>query len=276
MKSFRLLCSIPVALVALSLSARAATTPFEEDFDELTLGDTAVPGFVESSTGQWTIVGGTGEAGDHDYQNDLTPLSGGRPSSSLADFSGTLGGTEHVSFTLSATFVLTSASASPTSTLGFAALSTSTVATSTTNYYLADVTQAGTIRLVQIIDGAVSTINGFTADPVANLAGGLVVGHEYTFTLTGTYTGGNAIDLDFTVQDLTTPALSASASASATTALTGTNFGIRNRQQGSSGANFTSTIDDVEVNVNPVPEPSTAMLLGLSAGLFGALRRRRK
>lgn len=257
------------------VSGRAATTPFEEDFDGLTLGDTPVPGFVESATDQWTIVGGSSGAGDQDYQNAVAPVTGGRASSALVNFSGTLGGTEHVSFTLSATFVLTTASVASTSTLGFAALSTSSNATGTTDYYLADVSQAGSIRLVQIVNGAVSTINGFTADPVVNLAGGLVVGHEYQFTLTGTYTGGNAIDLDFTVQDLTTPALSASASSSATTALTGTNFGIRNRQQGTSGATFTSRIDDVQVNVNPVPEPGTGVLLGLSAVLMGLSRRRR-
>jgi hypothetical protein len=61
--------------------------------------------------------------------------------------------------------------------------------------------------------------------------------------------------------------------ASATTALAGTNFGIRNRQQGTGGAPFTSTVDDVQVNA--VPEPGAGMLLGLSAGLLGFWRRRK-
>lgn len=256
---FRFLATALVTLVLSAVSSRAAVvTPYVNDFDSTAVGST--PSDFSSSGGTWSV---TGSGSDHAYQvtaNTSTAMTTGVQVSDL--------GASLKDFTLTSTFTITDLSNVTSSTIGFGLLSN--YVNFANNYYLADISQAGAIRIVYFEGGAAQSngYGGFTANTATNLASALVLGTEYTMTLTGTYTG-SSLALNFTVTDSINTASVTAVDTSAISAAGSNYFGYRLRQNGTGGDAFTVEFDNLSI----VPEPTGLSLLGV--GMFGLLALRR-
>lgn len=250
---FRLHAVMILVLACSSTLARAAVvTPYGNDFDSTAVG--ASPSDFTASGGTWSV---TGAGADHAYQitaNTSTAMTSGVQ---VSDLGATL-----KDFILTSTFTITDLSNATSSTIGFGALSN--FVNFANNYYLADISQAGAIRLVYFEGGAAQSngYGGFNAGTATNLSSSLLANTEYTMTLTGTYTGAS-LALTFTVTDGINTASIAAVDTSAISAAGSNYFGYRMRQNGTGGDAFTVELDNFSI----VPEPASLPLLGL--GLLG-------
>lgn len=261
--------AFPLLLLAAG-SIQAATTPYFEDFDDDTLGS-STPAELAPESGAfstagpgWSVV--AGGINGQSYQNTFT--TDNTASSAGINFAGSLGGSVATAndFSLSTQFrFLTGTGATATVGLGFLGADNAFTA----NGYFVDLgfggTAQGTFRFVR--NGAAqagSTINAGT--PALNVT--------YTLTLSGDYYDSNS---DATNDRLLLTATISGGSLSGTitlddsAAFTGTYFGYRNRNNQS---DLSVQMDNFNLAV--IPEPSTAALLGLTAGVFGFARRRRR
>lgn len=232
-----------LSLCALSASASAAVVVYNNDFST-PIGSGY--GFNESSDAQWYNDTGV-------YNNTIKGDSASAANISLPSVSGN-------NFTMTTVFTV---SAVPTSTftVGFTALSNS----ATTDFYLADVSNTGTLRLGAFNTGSFLAFTGTTLTGTA--IGNLVSTETYTMTLTGTYVG-TALTLELSVNDGTNTAVLTGAAVGA--AKTGNHFGYRNRV---ATAGDTGTISFDSLNVS-IPEPTSSLALGLS--LIGLAFQRRR
>ncbi len=218
------------------------------------------------------------------YQNAFT----GDDTASSASVS--VAGVAGTSFTMSTQFTVNTVNP-PTgsvSTIGFGALGGDAVfsASSLANaYYLADFGYAyamnaaggdkGRLRILALGDtqigySATNTGGNFNGN-TTNLA--IQTGVTYTLRLTGTYSGGS-LSMSLGLFDAAgTTQIGTSATATDATPLTGSNFGIRNRNSSNSSgtSSLNATFDNF--SVTNIPEPSTALLGTL--GALALLRRRR-
>ena len=119
---------------------------------------------------------------------------------------------------------------------------------------------------------ALTSVDGGTQTSSGTLAA--VIGHKYTLTLEGTYSGGT-LTLTGTLLDTDT-LNSITVSGTDTTPSTGTYFGYRVSAYTAIGSGDDSSItaDFDNFSVEGVPEPTSLSLLGMSAAVV-ALRRRR-
>lgn len=232
-----------ISLCALSASASAAVVVYNNDFST-PIG--AGYGFAEASDSQWSASPGI-------YNNTITGDSASAANLSLPSVPGN-------SFTMTTVFTVPTVPANSFS-VGFAALSNS----GTTDFYLADVSNLGTLRLGAFNTGSFAVFTGttLTGTPIGNL----ISAETYTMTLTGTYVG-TTLTLALSINDGTNTATLTGAAAG--TAKTGTYFGYRDRVN-TAGETGTIAFDSLNVSI---PEPTSSLALGLS--LIGAVFRRRR
>jgi hypothetical protein len=191
-------------------------------------------------------------------------------------------------FTITTQFTVASASTAPVNTgvntIGFGALggnATFSGDTAPNAYYLADYSYTGgptatpgdigRLRILSLGD-----TSGFTATNSLNNLDGATTGFAiqkdvtYTLKLTGTYTG-STLNLALGLFDAAgTTQIGTSATAIDTSPLVGSNFGYRER------TGTTTTLDVSYDNFSVVPEPSAALLAGVTGlGLIGIRRRSR-
>jgi len=197
-------------------SAPSLPTSFGDNFDSDTVG-TVPPGFGAASnvnTGgggvnSWSVINSSGS--NNVYETVLTnaPGNGSGTGTSVRGVP-YLGAGLTRNFTYSTNLKVISAPSQYN--IGIIALS-GPESNLSGNYYLAGVTQAGVVFLQSSNGGT----TGLTLGSPTNLPGGLVVGTNYTFTITGTYSG-STLTLAYTVTDGTN---TGSLSATTTSALTG-------------------------------------------------------
>ncbi len=197
-------------------SAPTLPTSFGDNFDD-DATDALPPAFGVSSninTGgggvnEWSVVNESGT--NNVYQAVLTNAPG-NGSGSATSIAGVpyLGGGINRNFTYSTNLKVVSAPSQYN--IGIVALSGAESDLSG-DYYRAGVNQSGSVFL-QSSNGRTT---GLTLGTATNLPGGLVVGTNYTFTITGTYSD-STLTLAFTVTDGTH---TGSLSATTTTPLTG-------------------------------------------------------
>lgn len=252
---------LALCFVAGASPAQAVTTPYSDNFNSSTVG-TGAANFTATG-GTWAIVG-SGSA--NAYQGTISA-----PGTFLSTLQATDLGSSLKDFAISSTFVITDASATASNaTIGFGFLSnTSNLGT---NYYLADISQTGVVRLLYFEGGAAqaSGYNGFTSNTSVNLSSSLSVGTVYTMTLTGTYTG-STLNMNFSVTDGAATASISAADLSPLSTAANNNFGYRLRQNAAAPDAFTVEFDNFSI----VPEPaSVALLLGGISILLLAQRRR--
>lgn len=276
-------------VLAIVPSLQAATLSYSNNFDSETTGN-AAPSMPQSGTGtfaelvdsNWSAatggLTGAGSATDKVYLANSSSTSSSTQISTL-NFSPPIAGNN---FTQSVDFNLTTFTAGGTGSgngnttrVGFGVLGAS--ANFSTSYYLADFVVAGNvsspaagsrvgdIRLLEISgDGQINS----TSSAQSNLA---VNGTDnYRMTLVGIYSGGG-LTLNYSVTNLTTSA-SVSVNGIDSSPLTGANLGFRNSIGTIGGA--TGALDVNFDNFSIVPEPSSAVLLGLG-GVLLIVRRRR-
>lgn len=256
------LCVALCCLVPLS-PALAITTPYSDNFNSSTVG-TGAANFTTTG-GTWAIVG-SGAA--NAYQGTISA-----PGTFLSTVQVTDLGSSLKDFSISSTFVITDPSATASNaTIGLGFLSnTSNLGT---NYYLADISQTGVVRLLYFEGGAAqaSGYNGFTSNTGVNLGSSLVTGTAYTMTLTGTYTG-STLNMSFNISDGTSTASITGVDTSPLSTASNNYFGYRLRQNASAPDAFTVEFDNFSI----VPEPSVyALLLGGGFVLIFMQRLRRQ
>lgn len=239
------------------------TTPFTENFNSYSPGDTLPPNFSEGST-----------AGDNNASITIVNTAPGNNGyqfavgSSTSRFStvqtqGVVGG----NFSTSIQFTLSSFSGTGTENAGFVFLSTADVNTAYRLTY--NVGSSGTfpgrINLSRFVSGTGSNgtlsgnggnyfIEGFTPSLTS----------LYTLTVNGTYNAGQ-LSLETIFSDGTT---TKSFTVTDSSPLTGEYFGARAATSGT-GTGVTVIYDNFSI----IPEPSNAALLGI--GGLALLRRRR-
>ncbi|MET0262912.1 MAG: PEP-CTERM sorting domain-containing protein [Rariglobus sp.] len=243
-------CALLGFIVAAS-SAFAATVPYSDNFQAGTVtewtsggGAPATWGIVNTGTSNVYQVTSSASAGNFTSVVQLTNAT-----SALQ------------SFTMTSSFKITDGSAGEF--IGFAAFSNNITPGFGSNY-VADIASGGQMRII-----AQNDTSGFSST-AATFATSLVVGTNYTMSLTSTYVGGT-LNMTFT---LTNGTQSQSVTATDTSPLTGTYFGYR---LNNSTDSLVTQFSNFTVTTSPIPEPaSAAMLLGLGAlGAVGTVRRRR-
>lgn len=241
----------PITLLLL-LSApflkAAVSVPYQNDFS------VGAADFTTTTPGQWAVSGG----------GFVNSISGDGPSAATVEVTRPA----NSNFTMQATFNLGASTTATSYGIGFAALGTgaaTTGAVAGVNFYLADVSNLGAIRILQFTGGANTVIVADTAATGASL-GSILTSETYTMTLQGTYIG-SALTLALTVFDGTNTRTVTSSSIAAP--LTGNYFGFRDRDN-NAGTVFSVTADNFSI----VPEPASVALAGLGLGVL-AIRRRR-
>ena len=238
-------CLLPIiSLCVFSVSASAAVIVYENDFST-PIGSGY--GFSESSDAQWSVGSGV-------YINTITGDSASAANLSLPSVPGN-------NFIVTTVFTVPTIPASGNFSVGFSALSNS----GTTDFYLADISNSGTLRLGAFNTGTFSAFSGTTLSGTA--LGNLISGETYTMTLTGTYVG-TSLTLALAVNDGANTATLTGTAPNA--AKTGTYFGYRDRVN-TAGEVGTIRFDQFSVTI---PEPSSSLALGLGA-MGGVLKRRR-
>ena len=240
------LSGILLASAIVSSAEAAVSLPYTNDFS------TDDGQFTETTDGQWTESGGF-------YQNTISGTGGSAATVVVTR-------PANQDFVMQSRFNVTAVS--PSVSFGFAALGTGAAtngATAGVNFYLADIGSTGSIRILRFSGTSNAEI---VADGAAtgDVLGSLDLSETYDLTLTGTYTGSDLV-LSFTVSDGTNTRTVTSAPI--TDALTGDNFGYRNRNNQT--GTYTVNSDFLTI---AVPEPSSVLLLG-AASAVGLLRRRR-
>ena len=236
---------MPVLAVS---SVKAATLAYSNDF----LADDGE--FTETTDAHWLETGGV-------YRNTISLAE---PSAATVQVTRPA----NENFVMQARFTINATTTGSSYSVGFAALGTTAATTGAvagTDFYLADVGNTGTIRILRF-NGTGNTSLVADTSATGSLLGNLVTTEIYDMTLTGTYTG-SALVLAFTVFDGTnTRTVTTSSQA---TPLTGSNFGFRDRN------NTTGImVADIDSFAMAVPEPSSALLIG--AGMTATLLRRRR
>lgn len=267
------LCFPLIALLASAAASQAATIAYNNDFSG-TGDNTAFP--TETTDARWALdPSGV-------YRNTYTTTGQVVSSASIP-----ITNAANTNFVLETRFTVTSVASAMasggTNTMGFGAFGLDNVFTggATGNaYYLADFafqrgsassTADGRLRILSLGDGA-----GFTGvDGVADANGGsttlaISLNTAYILRLTGTY-AGSTLSLALGLFDENGVQIGSSATATDTSALTGTNFGYRNRSELSTGSDPITIDYD---NFSIVPEPSSLLLLAGSLGSLVILRRR--
>jgi hypothetical protein len=167
--------------------------------------------------------------------------------------------------------------------MGFGAFGLDSAFTGTNtgnSFYLADfafqrgstaTTTEGRLRILAQGDaGGFNAVVG-AADAIgASSTLAISLNTTYILRLTGTYSG-STLSLALGLFDENGPQIGTSATATDTSALTGTNFGLRNRTELTTGS--TAVTIDYD-NFSMVPEPSSLLLMAGSLGSLLILRRR--
>lgn len=238
-------------IAAAASSAFAATVPYSDNFQAGTVTEWTSGG---GAPGTWAIVNA---GGSNVYQATSSAAAGNFTSVvQLTNANSAL-----QSFTISSSFKITDAS--PGEFIGLAAFSNNITPGVGTNY-VADIASGGQMRII-----AQNDTSGFTST-TATFATSLVVGTNYTMSLTSTYVGGT-LNMTFT---LTNGTQSQSVTATDTSPLTGQYFGYRLNDTTDS---LVVQFSNYNVAVSAVPEPTTTTaLFGLGVLAAGLVVRRRR
>ena len=237
------------------------TAPYADNFDADANGQNA-PNFT-STNGTWVVSNPGGSSGTY-----LNTISIDIAASSAVQVSN-LGGGQSTGFVESATAKTDSTGAGNSlQFFGLAALGTvadvsnSTGSDPNSNFYFADVTGAGALRIDKVVHGGASVLGS------GSFAGGLISGTSYTETLTGLYSG-NSLGFTSTFSDGTTTQTISGTDNS--TLLTGQFFGFRDRNATTSST-LSGTWDNYSLTA--VPEPNCFIIAWLA--VVGLISRRRR